>query len=226
MINNQRGGIISSIFVIPILVALMAGFFFLGYYVGKYQSKTNQSEIVVPLPEVVSDNLPKSSDFTFFKTLTDKENKTVSIDLTPRKDVDQSTNRKKSAAPLPAGNGNTPAKNVKSDPQPEKPAASAVTEREMKQPAVKKEPVVTRGPDPKIRYTLQLASYQDKEMAEADVKKMKQLGYSAFIVSSELQEKGTWYRVRLGSFSSRASAEKLQKELRAKEGITPFITME
>jgi cell division septation protein DedD len=63
-------------------------------------------------------------------------------------------------------------------------------------------------------------------MAEDDIKKMKQRGYSAFIVTSDLPGKGTWYRVRLGSFSSKALAEKLQKELRTKEGISPFITIE
>jgi cell division septation protein DedD len=32
--------------------------------------------------------------------------------------------------------------------------------------------------------------------------------------------------VRLGSFSNKAAAEKLANELRAKEGISPFITIE
>jgi cell division septation protein DedD len=32
--------------------------------------------------------------------------------------------------------------------------------------------------------------------------------------------------VRLGSFSNKAAAEKLMNELRTKEGLTPFITVE
>jgi hypothetical protein len=67
MVNNQRGGIISSIFMIPIGIALMIGFFFLGYYIGKYQSKAKQNEIVLPLPEVVSKNLPKKEEFMFIR---------------------------------------------------------------------------------------------------------------------------------------------------------------
>jgi cell division septation protein DedD len=55
---------------------------------------------------------------------------------------------------------------------------------------------------------------------------MKTRGYAAFIVSSNLPDKGTWYRVRLGSFSNKAAAEKLLKQLQAKEGISSFITIE
>ncbi len=79
---NQRGGIISKLFIIPMGVALMVGFFFLGYYVGKYQSKTAASgEIAPPLPAIASNNGQKLEEFTFYKTLADKNDKTVSIDL-------------------------------------------------------------------------------------------------------------------------------------------------
>jgi len=78
----------------------------------------------------------------------------------------------------------------------------------------------------KVRYTLQLASYQDKTAAENDVKKMKQRGYAAFIVSADVPGKGLWHRVRLGSFANKVAAEKLQKELNSKEGLSPIIIME
>jgi DedD protein len=81
-------------------------------------------------------------------------------------------------------------------------------------------------PQSKVRYALQLASYQERELAEDDVKKMKKQGYAAFVVTSQLPDKGTWYRVRLGSFSNKASAEKLQKELQAKAGVSPIIVTE
>jgi cell division septation protein DedD len=212
MINNQRGGIISKLFIIPIGVCLMAGFFFLGYYVGKYQSKTNRNEIVVPLPDVVSENLPKEKDFTFFKTLSDKGNKTVSIELKPNQEGETPGAKEK------AGSSK---KESSAESRPDKTATSPGRET-----IAKKEQVVIRESNPKMRYTLQLASYQEREMAEADVKKMKQRGYAAFMVASEVAGKGTWFRVRLGSYSSKASAEKMQKEVQAKEGITTFITLE
>lgn len=212
--------------MIPIGVALMIAFFFLGYYVGKYQSKSGkQDEIVLPLPEVVSKNLPKE-DFTFYKTLTDKGNKTVSIDLKPKKSSEEDAGEKKSVEPESGKDKNPPKKGKQAEPKAEKPKTVTAKQPEPKKQTVKNEPETTRGTDPKIRYSLQIASYPEKDSAEADVKKMKQRGYAAFITSSELEGKGTWYRVRLGSFSNRAAAEKLQKELRSKEGITPIITTE
>ncbi len=222
--NNQRGGIISSIFIIPIGIALMVGFFFLGYYVGKYQSKTNQNEIVVPLPDVVSKNLPKKEDFTFYKTLSDKDNKTVSIDLKPKSDTSQADTGKKTEAAQEKKKPE-PKKDKKPEPKPEKPVA--VKEPEQKQQVVKKEPqIAKKEPLSKMRYTLQIASYPDKAVADEDVRKLKQQGYAAFVKGTEIEGKGTWYRVRLGSFSSKASAEKLQKELQAKAGVTPIISIE
>jgi cell division protein FtsN len=218
--KNERGGFIATIFIIPIGLVLMIGIFFLGYYVGKYKSKPDETDVVVvPLPEIVSENIPKKEEFTFFKTLTDRENKTVSIELKPTREE----------APVPQKKENKPEpKAAKAETTEKKPdrTPSIVKAPEAKRDPARKEPVITRSPGPTVRYTLQIASYQEKDMAEADVKKMKQHGYAAFVTASEIEGKGTWYRVRLGSFSSRASAEKLQKEIRTKQGITPFITIE
>jgi cell division septation protein DedD len=210
----------------------MVGFFFLGYYVGKYQSKSGvQGEIVPPLPEVVSKNPPKQEEFTFYKTLTDKENKTVSIDLKPRSaNEDRQADKKQASAEEPKDKGEQAAKkDNKGETGAEKEkAASPPKQPASKQPPVqaKKEATPTHGPGSKLRYTIQVASYQEKEMAEEEARRMKTRGYAAFVVSSSVPDKGTWYRVRLGSFSNKAAAEKLANELRAKEGISPFITIE
>ena len=229
MKNNQRGGIISKIFLLPVALALMGGFFFLGYFVGKYQSKSGTpADAMPPMPEIISKNIPKQDEFTFYKTLTDKYDRTVSIDLRPKSAAEKMVDK------TPAGGETTRVKGAQqplADKKTEGKAdgdktAEARQNAPKQQVPAKKETVPAQKSNPKLRYTLQLASYQEKEMAEGDIKKMKQLGYAAFIVSSDLPGKGTWYRVRLGSFSSKASAEKLQKELRAKEGISPFITIE
>jgi cell division septation protein DedD len=216
--NNQKGGIISNLFIIPAGVALMVGFFFLGYYVGRYQSKSGvQGEIMQPLPEVVSNKLPKQEEFTFYKTLTDKENKTVSIDLKPKSMTEEKQADKKD-------------KKIEAKAEKEKallPPKQPVIKQPSQPPVeAKKEPTSTHSPIPKLRYTIQIAAYQEKDMAEDDVKKMKTRGYAAFIVSSTMPDKVTWYRVRLGSFANKAAAEKLLKQLQAKEGISPFITLE
>jgi cell division septation protein DedD len=227
---NEQGGIISKLFIIPAGVALMVGFFFLGYYVGKYQNKSGvQGEIVPPLPEVVSKNLPKQEEFTFYKTLTDKENRTVTIDLKPKSTAEEKQpDKKQSGTEEPKNKGEQAAmkdKKVEALAEKEK-TALPPKQTVSKQPPVqaKKEPALTHVP--KLRYTIQIASYQEKEMAEEEVKKLKTRGYAAFIVSSDVPDKGTWHRVRLGSFSNKAAAEKLLKQLQTKEGISPFITIE
>jgi cell division septation protein DedD len=221
MKNNQRGGILSKIILIPVTVALMAGFFLLGYYVGKYRNKSGvQGEAMPPLPEIISKNLPKPDEFTFYKTLTAKEDKTVSIDLKPKSPSEEKQTEKKTSEGERVQDKS--AWTPKKDKQPE----NKVIVAPKQQASVKKEAASSPGTNTRLRYTLQIASYQAKEIAEEDVKKMKQKGYAAFIVSSELPGKGTWYRVRLGSFSSKAAAEKLQKELRTKAGISPYITIE
>jgi len=232
MITNQHGGIISKIFIIPVGVALMAGFFFLGYYTGKYQSRSAaQTETVLPLPDMAAKNPVKQEEFTFYKTLADKDNKTVSIDLKPRSTEESAPVEKKQPQADSAKRTaiQSQQKDRKSEAKLEKPApTTAPKETVIKKPQVqtKKEPVIVASSNSKLRYTLQLASYQEKEAAEEDVRKMKKHGYAAFIVSSELPGKGMWHRVRLGSFSNKAAAEKLQKEIHAKEGSSPIIVAE
>jgi len=231
--NGQRGGIISKLFLIPAGVSLMIGFFVLGYYVGKHQNKTGaQSDIMQPLPDIVSKNLPKQDEFTFFKTLTDKEVKTVSIDLKPgpNKTGGASENKQttaespKTAAPAPPA-----PKERKPETKPEKTASLSPpkeTPVKTQKPPVTHESMKAAPSRATLRYTVQIAAYPEKGLAEDEVRKMKKRGYAAFIASSELPGKGMWHRVRLGSFLNRAAAERLQKDIRTKEGISALVVIE
>lgn len=208
---NQRGGIISKLFIIPLGVALMVGFFFLGYYVGRYQAKKAPEQLLPPLPEVGAEKPPRQEDFTFYKTLTEKEDKTVSIDLKPKK-----SNRADAGL------------RVQKEAEPEKKIEIKIDKKqaEGRESNEKAEQKPEKNAKAGVRYTIQIASYNERGMAEEEVRRMKKRGYAAFIVSSELPEKGTWYRVRVGSFSNRSAAERLLNELKTKEGLSPFITIE
>jgi DedD protein len=231
MKNNERGGILSKLFIIPAGVALMLGFFFLGYYVGKYQSKGGSTaENLPPLPEVVSKNLPKPEEFTFYKTLTEKDSKTVSIDLKPKSSNPENKPERKEAVVSPKEHEQPAAKEKSAESRVEKKSAQP---EPVKQTAVKPSPTpekktasIKQPASPKLRYTIQVSSHQEKQAAEEEVKRMKQNGFAAFIVASELPGKGTWYRVRLGSFTNRDAAEKLQKTVNAKVGISSIIVVE
>ena len=203
--NNERGGIISSILIVPIGIGLMIGIFFLGYYVGSTRAKAAATgEPLPPLPDLLSQQIPKPEEFTFYKTLTEKDNRTVSIDVKPR-----------------------PAESAPQVVKREAPAEMRA--KPDTRTALKPSPPSTPKPAPaaggKPRYTIQLASYPEKGLAEEEVKNMKKQGYAAFVVAFK-QGTSTWYRVRLGRFSNRDSAEKLLQEIKSKEGGSPFITLE
>lgn len=203
--HNQRGGIISKVFIIPAGVVVIIAVFTMGYYVGRDEGKKTASNEKLPaLPEVVSQYLPKKEEFTFYKTLTDKGEKTFSIELKTKPREESSEMKSDKPAPQPA-------KQQPAKPQP--------------QLAKKEAPEVKQAPS-KIRYTIQVGSYPEKAMAEEETRNMKKRGYAAFLVATDIPEKGTWFRVRVGSFANRQSAEKLAKELKGKEGIEGFITAE
>lgn len=210
MLDNQRGGVISKVFIIPVGVVVIIAVFVTGYFMGKRQGvKTASAEKPPALPEVLSQYVPNKAEFTFYNTLTDKGEKTVSIDLMPK-------SRPEPPAPEKAAETTKKA--------PERPAPKAEAPKTPERTA-KKEPA-PKAETSKVRYTIQVGSYEDKAMAEDEVRNMKQRGYAAFIVASDIPDKGTWYRVRVGSFSNKSAAEKLAKELQAKDGISSFITAE
>ncbi len=231
MIDNERGGIIGRLFIILAGLALMLGFFSLGYYVGRYHSKSaSPGDNMPPLPDVVSKNLPKPEEFTFYKTLTDKENRTVSIDLKSKgMNTFNATETKQSVDAL-----NTVDQKASKDsgirPRPEEKIAPVETEKKnVSKPspdAEKKTASRKQVTSTKLRYTIQVSSHPERQTAEEDVRRMKQSGFAAFIVTSELQGKGTWYRVRIGRFTNRDAAEKLQKEIHAKVGMESIVVLE
>jgi hypothetical protein len=103
---NQRGGIISKVFLIPAGVVVIIVTFIAGYYVGLDKGKQEAFADKLPaLPEVVSEYLPKKEDFTFYKTLSEKGDKTVSIDLKPKLRPEEATSAKEEPERSPAAEG-------------------------------------------------------------------------------------------------------------------------
>ena len=98
----------------------------------------------------------------------------------------------------------------------------------------KPEPAPEPVPEPKIKvkkitdpsfplhkFTLQVAAYGTRPQAESLVKKLTEQGYdNPRISEKEVPGKGTYYRVRVGPFTSRPDAaralKQLEKELRVK----------
>lgn len=59
------------------------------------------------------------------------------------------------------------------------------------------------------RYVVQVASYRDKQEAEAAQAKLTAKGVAAYLVESKLADKTVWYRLRIGKHLSKAEATQL-----------------
>lgn len=62
-------------------------------------------------------------------------------------------------------------------------------------------------------YSFQTSSWKNKALAEAEVNRLRSIGFNAFLVQAYLPQKGgTWYRVRIGSFGSEQEALEFMKK--------------
>jgi DedD protein len=73
--------------------------------------------------------------------------------------------------------------------------------------AVKKDIAVATSGETQGRYTVQIGASQKEEEAKKIVKTLISRGYPAFIKAAEIPGKGTWYRIRIGTFKTREEAE-------------------
>lgn len=73
------------------------------------------------------------------------------------------------------------------------------------------------------RYTLKVGSFGQAAEAKALQEKLVRVGYSASVKAVKIPEKGEWYRVYLGRYSSQSQAEAAGKKLQSATGITPAV---
>ncbi len=93
--------------------------------------------------------------------------------------------------------------------------ASKVASPERKESA---EPSVPKG-----KYTVQLASFDEKNKAEKLIGDLAQRGYQAYSYEANVKGK-TYYRVRCGTFPSRKAAEDYAWKLGKEAGIKGFVS--
>ncbi len=69
-----------------------------------------------------------------------------------------------------------------------------------------------KASEAKTKFTLQLSSFQDKSEAEAFLSSMKTAGFQPYLTEADVSGKGTFYRVRLGSYRSVDAANDAKAE--------------
>ncbi len=64
-------------------------------------------------------------------------------------------------------------------------------------------------------YSFQISAWRNKRKAESEVQKLKRRGHNAFLVQADLPNRGgTWYRVRIGFFTSIEATESYMKQIK------------
>jgi DedD protein len=117
-------------------------------------------------------------------------------------------------APLPAKEAN------------KKGSASSAPEIKKEAPAQKMPEAQTAKAEMAKRegpWAVQVTAYSIENEAKALAKKLKDKGYDAYVVTSQVKGRA-WYRVRVGHLETRDQAQQLQETLKQKENLTKSIT--
>ncbi len=73
------------------------------------------------------------------------------------------------------------------------------------------------------RYTVQVASFGNERVASMLAQSLLSRGYPAFVTKATIEGKGTWYRVRVGTFATRQEAKRYGEILRSREPLVKEI---
>jgi len=119
------------------------------------------------------------------------------------------------------------------------PEAKAEPERKPDPPRpAQAEPVVTRTTPaaarpagPKVpeatsaggAFTLQLGASPNRDDAERQASRLREKGYAPYIVAAEVPGKGTWYRVRMGSFPTKDAATRYLQDFKRETQAEAFV---
>jgi cell division septation protein DedD len=72
-------------------------------------------------------------------------------------------------------------------------------------------------------FTLQLSASQSRDEADRFAKRLRDRGYAPYIVKAEVAGKGTWYRVRMGSFPSKEAAQRYLADFKRETQLSAFV---
>jgi DedD protein len=76
----------------------------------------------------------------------------------------------------------------------------------------------------KGKFTLQISSFQERAEADALLAKLTAAGYKPFIVTSNVADKGVFFRVRVGDFGSKSDAQDAKSEFEKKQHLLAVVT--
>jgi len=115
------------------------------------------------------------------------------------------------------------------------PAATMATEeREEVAEVARRDPLVARAlpADPpeergstghEGEWTLQVISYRTRDEAEVFAEALQTRGHDAYVLESEVEDRGTFFRVRIGPFENGREAESYRRTFEREERMNTFV---
>jgi cell division septation protein DedD len=74
-------------------------------------------------------------------------------------------------------------------------------------------------------YQLQVSSFHTDGEAQAFADQLRARGHHAYVVEAHVPGRGTWFRVRIGPFSTQHAASQYRTDFEAKEHVVPFLVL-
>jgi cell division septation protein DedD len=72
-------------------------------------------------------------------------------------------------------------------------------------------------------YQLQVSSFRTQNEADTFSGQLRARGHKAYVVEAHVPGRGTWYRVRIGPFTSQHAAASYRSGFEGREHVVPFI---
>lgn len=72
-------------------------------------------------------------------------------------------------------------------------------------------------------YTLQVISYRTAEEADLFADALRARGHDAFVQEADVEDRGRFFRVRIGPFETQADAEAARRRVEAEEQMATFV---
>jgi DedD protein len=72
-------------------------------------------------------------------------------------------------------------------------------------------------------YQLQVSSFRTHGEAQGFADQLRARGHKAYVVEANVPGRGTWYRVRVGPFSTQHAAAEYRADFEEREHVVPFI---
>ncbi|NNB95834.1 SPOR domain-containing protein [Corallococcus exiguus] len=72
-------------------------------------------------------------------------------------------------------------------------------------------------------FTLQLSAFQSRQDADRFAARLRDKGYAPYILTAEVSGKGTWYRVRMGSFASKEAAGRYLTDFKRETQLDAYV---